>query len=446
MIYKGVPGMTEPTALPGLPGRLLTDPDMVVACSARDFAKIFNLVRSKAGIHASRIARLCDLTPSRVGEVLSGQRQITNMSVIERVADGLRIPGHMLGLAARAWEQAGVPAPRRPQTSTADDVLQLPSSDGLPSSDLDDILAIAANTRVTPSTLRSLQTSIEDYWRRDDEHGGEALRPAVIGQLRYVLGVLEDTTDPHHRRTLQGIAAELARLTGWTYFDARQHSTARTYFTQSLRLARAIDDRTFTANVLACLSLQATYQDRAADAVTLVRAAQDAARNDGGTPRLMAMLSIREAFGHASAHDRQGTHAAIAEAQHHFGRIGPADEDPAWVHYFDQAKLTVDTGIALGQLGDADAAEPLIAQALRSEPETNLRGRAFHSFWLARTQPQRRQVEAACSTATEALDLALAVDSPRVTGHLLELRHQLAPFRTFRPVIDLEARLAEATG
>jgi hypothetical protein len=173
------------------------------------------------------------------------------------------------------------------------------------SGDLDSILAIAAGTKVTPSTLRSLQTSIEDYWRRDDEHGGEALRPAVIGQLRYVKGILADSTDPNYRRSLHGIAAELARLTGWTFFDARQYSTARTYFTESLCLARAIDDRAFVANVLACLSLQATYQDRAEEAVTLARTAQDITRYDGGTPRLMAMLSIREAFGHASAHDQQ---------------------------------------------------------------------------------------------------------------------------------------------
>ena len=437
--------MTEPTAPPGLPDRLLADPEMIAACAARDFTKIFGLAKSKAGIHASRIARQCDLTPSRVGEVLSGRRIIANMSVIERIADGLQIPGHMLGLASRAWEQSTVPAPCKPRPATFQKS-PAPQPAAVPTSDLDDILGIAANTKITPSTLRSLQTSIEDYWRRDDEHGGEALRPAVIGQLRYVMGILTNTMDPNYRRILHGIAAELARLTGWTYFDARQYSTARTYFTESLRLARAIDDRTFVANVLACLSLQATYQDRAGEAVTLVRAAQDVARDDGGTPRLMAMLSIREAFGHASAHDQQATHLAINEAQHHFERIDPADDDPSWVHYFDRTKLTVDTGIALGQLGDADAAEPLIAEALRNEPETNLRGRAFHSFWLARTQLQRRQVEAACRTASEALDLSTTIDSPRVTAHLQEFRHLLAPFRLVRPVVELEARLREATG
>jgi hypothetical protein len=91
--------MTEPAVPRGLPARLLADPELIAACAARDFTAIFGLAKAKAGIHASRIARLCELTPSRVGEVLSGRRSITNMSVIERVADGLRIPGHLLGLA-----------------------------------------------------------------------------------------------------------------------------------------------------------------------------------------------------------------------------------------------------------------------------------------------------------------------------------------------------------
>jgi tetratricopeptide (TPR) repeat protein len=435
--------MTEPQSPVGLPGRILTLPEMKAACAARDFARIFGLAKARGGFHASRIARRCELTPSRVGEVLSGRRTITNMNVIERIADGLRIPGHMLGLAPRPWERAAEVAARHLDEATVEHPRTSHPVETR-SHDLDSILAIAAGTKVTPSTLRSLQTSIEDYWRRDDEHGGEALRPAVIGQLRYVKDVLARTTDSNFRRSLHGLAAELARLAGWTFFDARQYSTARTYFTESLRLARAIDDRPFVANVLACLSLQATYQDRTEEAVTLARTAQDIARHDGGTPRLMAMLSIREAFGHASAHDLRATHTAIAEAQHHFERVGAPDDDPPWVRYFDRTKLAMDIGIALGQLGDARAAEPLIAQALHSESQSNLRGRAFHSFWLARTQLQGGHVEAACHTAGDALDLSATIDSPRVAAHLQEFRLFLAPFRPFRPVVELDARLREA--
>ncbi|MFD0564468.1 hypothetical protein ACFQ2M_22505 [Kitasatospora saccharophila] len=283
--------MTDSRPSSGLPSRLLAAPEMVAACAVRDFTAVFRLAKARGGFHASRIARACELTPSRVGEVIAGHREITNMTVIERIADGLRIPGHMVGLAPRAWEgQQATFRPALPLYQPA-----TPSAGSvLPSLELDGILAIAASTRVTPTVLRSLQASIEDYWRRDDEHGGEALRPAVMGQLRYVLDVLRDTADPNYQRSLHGIAAELARLTGWTYFDARQYSTARGYFTEALRLARVIGDRPFIANVLSCLSLQATYEDKAHEAITLARAAQDSARLDGGTPRLMAMLSMRK--------------------------------------------------------------------------------------------------------------------------------------------------------
>ncbi|GAA1225632.1 hypothetical protein GCM10009665_15110 [Kitasatospora nipponensis] len=437
----GVPDMTESTPSAGLPSRLLADPEMVAACKVRDFAVIFGLAKARGGFHPSRIARVCELTPSRVGEVIAGSRTITNMAVIERIADGLRIPGHMVGLAPRAWERQSAPSrdTTRPMnyqvTSTGDSVL--------PNRELDDILAIAAGAKATPTVLRSLQASIEDYWRRDDEHGGEALRPAVMGQLRYVMGILRDTADPNYQRSLHGIAAELARLTGWTYFDARQYSTARTYFTDALRLAREIDDRPFVANVLSCLSLQATYEDKARDAITLARAAQDSARFDAGTPRLMAMLSMREAFGHASAQDQESTRRAIADAHRYFERIDPADDGPAWVQYFDRTKLTVDTGIALGQLGDASAAEPLIEEAMRSEAPANLRGRAFHYFWLARTQLQRREMELACATAGRALDLAVEVASPRVLAHLQEFRLLLVPYRTARPAAELSVRIRD---
>ncbi|WP_435848535.1 helix-turn-helix domain-containing protein [Streptomyces javensis] len=67
------------------------------ACRSRDFARIFRLVKLKAGVYPSRIAALCGMTPSRVGEIMAGRRTPAHIDVIERVADGLRVPGAMLG-------------------------------------------------------------------------------------------------------------------------------------------------------------------------------------------------------------------------------------------------------------------------------------------------------------------------------------------------------------
>ncbi|GAA3777927.1 helix-turn-helix transcriptional regulator [Streptomyces chiangmaiensis] len=96
--------MTDPSRPPELPAGLLTDPEMLDAGRFRDFARVFRLIKIHAGIYPSMIARRCDLTPSRVDEVMAGRRQLVHIDVIERVADGLRIPGHMLGLARRSWE------------------------------------------------------------------------------------------------------------------------------------------------------------------------------------------------------------------------------------------------------------------------------------------------------------------------------------------------------
>ncbi|WP_345982704.1 hypothetical protein [Streptomyces sp. DSS69] len=437
--------MSEPSRSKELPVSLLTDPVMIKACQARDFGRIFQLVKARAGIYPSMIARRCDLTPSRVGEVIAGRRQLLHMDVIERISDGLRIPGHMLGLARRSWETPPslTVTPRQPAEVAASAVEPIVA--GLPGADVDSILALAAERDLSASTLDALQSSIADYWRRDDEHGGETLRPAVVGQLRYVVDLLKEQRPDPLRAGLHSIAAELARLTGWTYFDARQYNQARAYFTESLGLAKAIEDRQFMANVLACMSLQATYQDKPGDALALVTAAQDQVRAAAATtPRVLAMLAMREAFAHATLGNYGATHTAISDAHTQFGRISTGDPDPAWVAYFDEPKLIVDTGIAHGRLGETALAEPLIADALRREHASNHRGRALHAFWLARTQLQRGKLDEACRTAMEALPAAAAVSSQRVSGHLREFNEQLEPFRREPAAVAFESRLREA--
>ncbi|MGP8299869.1 hypothetical protein ACTPOK_18460 [Streptomyces inhibens] len=433
--------MPKSSPPPELPARLLMHPEMIKACRLRDFGRVFQMVKRHAGIYPSMIAKRCDLTPSRVGEVIGGKRKLLHMDVVERISDGLRIPGHMLGLAQRTWEEP--PASCATDRQVPSHMTEHPASNSPPSSDVESILASAACTSPSASMLQALRSSIEDYWRRDDEHGGEPLRPAVIGQLRYVESLLKEGGRDGMQRELLSVAAELARLAGWTHFDARQFSQARLYFSQALELAKDIDDRQFMANVLACMSLQSTYQDRPVDALALATAAQDHARATSGTPRVLSMLAMREAFAHATLGSRSGTHAAISEAHRHFERISHGDPDPSWVTYFNEHKLIVDTGIAHGRLGEAEIAEPLIADALRRESSANRRGRAFHAFWLARTQFQQGKLEQACHTAMDALTPASAVTSERVTGHLREFSVQLSPHRREPAAVAFESQLRQ---
>jgi hypothetical protein len=423
-----------------LPGALLADAEMIRACRARDFSTVFTLVRRRAGIYPSRIAALCGMTPSRVGEIMSGQRKLAHIDVIERVADGLRIPGGLLGLAHRPWEIPPRATVAEPEPQPQSVPSQPPAASA---ADLDGILHLVDAGQVTHSTLAAIQSSIEDYWRRDDQHGGAALRPAVVGQLRYAQQLIDGTRDSPLRGGLVALAAELARMAGWAYFDARQYSTARGYFTQALHLAQGIGDRQFVANVLSCLSLQATYEGDAHEAAALASAAQDTARHTESPDLVMAMLYMREAFAHATLRAPDDCHRAIAKAHTHFEHAGGGTA-PRWVRYFDETKLIVDTGIALAQLGEHRQAEPLIAEGLRREHRDQQRGRAFHAFWLASTQLRNGALDQACSTASTALDLATNVDSPRVVGHVREFHARLAGHAGALPVIAFEAKMREA--
>jgi tetratricopeptide (TPR) repeat protein len=361
--------------------------------------------------------------------------------VIERVADGLRIPGAMRGLAHRPWEIPARATIIEPEEKSSPS----PAPSATSTSHLDGILHLAVGERVTRSTLAALQSSIEDYWRYDDQHGGAALRPAVVGHLRYTQQLIGDTSESALRHSLIPLAAELARLAGWAYFDARQYSTGRTYFAQALQLAQGVGDRPFIANVLSCMSLQATYEGDAREAAALAAAAQDTARDTEAPDLVMAMLHMREAFAQATLRNGTDCHRSIARAHRYFERADSATAPP-WVRYFDETKLIVDTGIALAQLGEHGKAEPLIAEGLRRENRDRARGRAFHAFWLASAQLRNGHLDQSCSTVSMALDLATTVDSPRVVGHVREFHARLAGHAREAPVLAFEAKMREAFG
>ncbi|MGI8648205.1 MAG: peptide deformylase [Mycobacteriales bacterium] len=64
-------------------------------------------MRQYDGASQERIASVVEgLTQGRVSRVMSGRDRLASLDLIERLADGLRIPGELLGLASRRWERA----------------------------------------------------------------------------------------------------------------------------------------------------------------------------------------------------------------------------------------------------------------------------------------------------------------------------------------------------
>lgn len=421
----------------------------------RDFQGLFRLAQ-RHGISQGRIASASGITQSEVSRIVNPsaakvQRQISNIHLIERIADGFDLPDDARVLLGLAPKNAGIgDAPRPLSTdecySPVADTIRVAGPPALASKlhspKLHNVLALAQPSTVSPAVLGALESSIVDFWRRDDQYGGEPLRPAVTAQLRYVLELLDECRSENRRQRLQAIAAELARLTGWILFDAQQFNTGRTYFEEALRLARDLDDYPFIANVLASMSLQATYEEQPSDALALTRAAQDACRLSA-TPRIKSMLAMREAFAHATLADASACHGAISEAQRNLETVNVEDDDPKWITYFGETKLIADAGIALSQLGDTHGARPLIEQALEQQDSANARTRAFHSFWLATTQLHAGDLDEACATALDALELASSVASARIIAHLADFRNKLVSHRAEPAARELQGRIGD---
>ncbi|MBX9387324.1 tetratricopeptide repeat protein [Streptomonospora nanhaiensis] len=96
------------TAVPraAIPDEVLRRQDVQDALKRRDFGRLFFLARRWAGISYSAIAESCDIKPERVGTLARGTGSITSYQKIEQIADGMRVPGHLLGLQPRHWELA----------------------------------------------------------------------------------------------------------------------------------------------------------------------------------------------------------------------------------------------------------------------------------------------------------------------------------------------------
>lgn len=70
--------------------------DMRAALAARDISAVYRLLR-QSGMSPSRIGQLTGQSPSEVRKILEG-RQVCDVWLLERIADGLGIPRAWLGV------------------------------------------------------------------------------------------------------------------------------------------------------------------------------------------------------------------------------------------------------------------------------------------------------------------------------------------------------------
>lgn len=235
-----------------LSATVLDRPDFVAACASRDLGKVLSIAIKWGGpgFTASHVARRCSLGVSRVGEYIAGKRQAQSVDVWIRVADGLRIPGHLLNLGARPWEDEGDSVDRREFISLGSRVAASTVASGA--------VADGRGSRrpIQRAANSDIEREIARLRRLDDTVGGSDLYQIYKPVADRLRGTLRDQPNSSDKHGLLTALAEHLQQTGWAAFDAGHHGVARDLYQESFEVARECGNTELAANSLAFRAYQ----------------------------------------------------------------------------------------------------------------------------------------------------------------------------------------------
>jgi hypothetical protein len=115
------------------------------------------------------------------------------------------------------------------------------------------------------------------------------------------------------------------------------------------------------------------------------------------------------------------------------------NDGPAWLSYFDEAYMAAKFGHCFKELGDGPQAENFAKRSL-DMVDGYTRGRTFNVLLLANAQLQQRDLDAACVTGNQALDLAAELRSARTIRYTRDLRRRMSAFGEQPNVREFQAR------
>ncbi|MGZ2361524.1 helix-turn-helix domain-containing protein, partial [Streptomyces sp. 372A] len=429
-----------PTALPR---ELLDDPDMQCALAGHDFGRVFRIARERARISYSKIAAECDIKPDRVGTLARGQGRIATFEKVVQIADALRVPGHMVGLAPRPWEVDADPAgtPRAeigPPSMRRRTVLQAATSAGLAAA-LPALHRPEAPRHITDTYVDRLRERTDRLRRLDEVLGGGDTYRVYLSEAQATKSLLRQASCTESaRRRLTGLYAEQTQQAGWAAYDAGRTRDAVALYEESRTAAQDARDPDLYGNSLAFLAYSVTDDRRTAVAFAEDSCATITAR----TPAtVQALLYERLAWACAVDGRATGTEKALGAARRALEDAQDGEPQPDWAAWVDHTELDIMTGRCWTELRRPLRAVPVLTSALGEFADAHARDKALYLSWLARAYLTAGEVEAAAATTSRALQLATGVASIRPRQRLTPLLDRL---RTHADIGEVRQVLEQA--
>lgn len=397
---------------PHLPVAIRDRADVMQACADRDLGRFFNLIRNltdgPAQFTASHIARRCEMTPTRVGEYIAGKYKRPTVDVIERVADGLHVPGAYFGLSPRPWERED----RRPGAAEAPTA---PPDKGPARSHLAAMDAFRVQDR---------RTGGGHFYRSVADYLGQHIGPQLAGGA----AISSDLS-------IFSAAAGLNEMAGWMAHDAGRDLLAQRHFNHALALSHGAGKPEHSAGIYASMSHLALQTGDVSSAVDLARTGRQAARRGLPQPALNARLFAMEARGLAVLGDRHATGIALANADKAL-EASCSGEVSEWLSSFDEASLAIEAAHCMRATGQRAAALRTAERAVALRDAERARSRAFGQILTAQLLVENGDLDGACDVGRTVIRGTAAPGSARVIVLLDELRAALVPYSATRVVSE----------
>ena len=384
---------------------LLADHRLLAACTARDMGSVFRLLNSR-GVSTRRIAATVNITQGRLYDYMTGKSRVEKLTTFEQIADGLHIPGHLLGLARRGWEP----------TVVAPTISAIAAPDG------DDVDAMEA------------------FRSADRQAGGGRLYGAVVRHLSdHVAPRLVEATGGTQ---VFAAAAALTEMAGWMAHDSGRDDRAEQHFTRALPLARVSGDHPLAAHIAASNSHLSLQVGDPAQAAHWAQTGLELASLGPRIPYLVARLHAMQARALAAADQPAPAARALDDAYRALGQ--PSDIDHPWLSAFDPAALASEAALTWRDLHQLDKALKHAQEAVSLRECGRARSLALSRITLAGVLIRRKELEEAVTVGHELLATSPTLGSVRVLHQLDDLRSLLEPHSAHGPVREYLVRFADA--
>jgi transcriptional regulator with XRE-family HTH domain len=291
-----------------------------------------------------------------------------------------------------------------------------------------------APTTGADTTVDAIRSVTEQYRLLEAMTPAADLQAPVLAHLQLATNRLD--SDPSAQ--LAAAASEAAGFAGWLAVDRGDHRQARRQYQQAVDHADRSRSGVLAAYMLGSMSLWAADQGLANEALSLVARAHR--RLPGQVPPTVgAWMAAVEAMAHAARHDARAALAALDRAE----ASTREDAEPLWpwVYPFTNARLASYRGNCATRLNLHALALPALQQALAGFGPTATKAKALTLTDLAASHLAAADLEQACATASEALEIGVERRSQRIVGRVLAVRAQMASLHSAVAVQALDERI-----